>query len=165
MPLVFINVIDPVGAGFIDSLSRPGGNVTGFVAYEYGIAAKWLELLKAIAPGVTRVAILRDAAISAGMGQFAAIQTAAPSFRVEVSPVNLRDAAEIERGVAAFACSPNGGMIVTGSALSARARSRRSCISTRRARSKAARQEGEKPQAGDCDRDVGIGPIESQKGS
>jgi len=119
VPLVFMNVIDPVGAGFVDSLARPGGNVTGFVAYEYGISAKWLELLKQIVPGVTRVAILRDAAISAGTGQFGAIQTAAPSLRVEVSPVNVRDAAEIERGLSAFARSQNGGMIVTGSALSA----------------------------------------------
>jgi putative tryptophan/tyrosine transport system substrate-binding protein len=119
VPLMFINVIDPVGAGFVDSLARPGGNVTGFVAFEYGIAAKWLELLKEIMPSVKRVAILRDAAISAGTGQFAAIQTAAPRFRVEVSPVNVRDRTEIERDVTAFARSPNGGMIVTGSALAA----------------------------------------------
>ena len=105
MPIVFVNVADPVGAGFVDSLARPGGNVTGFIMFEYGISGKWLELLKEIAPSVTRVAVLRDPAMSAGTGQFGAIQAAAPSLGVEVSPVNVRDAGEIERAVAAFARS------------------------------------------------------------
>jgi putative ABC transport system substrate-binding protein len=117
VPVVFVIVPDPVGAGFVDSLSRPGGNATGFIQFEYGISGKWLELLKQIAPGVTRAAILRDPAISAGIGQFGAIQAVAPSLGVEVSPVNVRDANEIERAVAAFARSPNGGLIITGSAL------------------------------------------------
>jgi putative ABC transport system substrate-binding protein len=113
---VFPVVVDPVDAGFIDSLARPGGNATGFLLFEYSLSGKWLELLKQIAPGLTRVAVLRDPAISAGIGQFGAIQAVAPSLRVEVNPVNLRDAGEIERAVAAFARSPNGGLIVTGSA-------------------------------------------------
>jgi putative tryptophan/tyrosine transport system substrate-binding protein len=117
VPIVFVNTSDPVGAGFVESLARPGGNATGFLLYEYGISAKWLELLKEIAPRVTRAAVIRDAAIASGTGQWGAIQTAAPSFGVEVSPVNVRDAGEIERDVAAFARSPNGGMILTGSAL------------------------------------------------
>jgi putative ABC transport system substrate-binding protein len=117
VPIVFANVTDPVGAGFIDSLARPGGNVTGFTQFEYGISAKWLELLKQIAPGVTRVAVLRDPAIPSGIGQFGAIQSVAPSFGVELSPVNVRDATEIERAIAAFARSSNGGLIVTGSGL------------------------------------------------
>ncbi len=116
VPIVFPVVIDPVDAGFIDSLARPGGNATGFLLFEYSLSGKWLELLKQIAPGLTRVAVLRDPAISAGIGQFGAIQAVAPSLRVEVNPVNLRDAGEIERAVAAFARSPNGGLIVTGSA-------------------------------------------------
>ena len=110
-------VADPVGAGFVDSLARPGGNATGFIQFEYGMSGKWLELLKQIAPGVTRAAVLRDPAIPAGIGQFGAIQSVAPSFGVEVSPVDVRDAGEIERAVAAFARSPNGGLIVTASAL------------------------------------------------
>jgi putative ABC transport system substrate-binding protein len=110
-PWTTASVADPVGAGFVDSLARPGGNVTGF------IGAKWLELLKQIAPAVTRVAVIRDPAISAGTGQFGAIQSVAPSLAVEVSPINVRDAAEIERAVTAFARSPNGGLIVTGSGL------------------------------------------------
>jgi putative tryptophan/tyrosine transport system substrate-binding protein len=118
VPIVFANVPDPVGAGFVDSLARPGGNATGFLLFEYGISGKWVELLKQIAPGVTRVAVIRDPAISSGTGQFGAIQAVAPSLGVEVSPVNVRDAGEIERAVAAFARSPNGGLIVTGSALS-----------------------------------------------
>ena len=97
------SVADPVGAGFVDSLARPGGNATGFMQFEYGMSGKWLELLKEIAPGVTRAAVLRDPAITAGIGQFAAIQSVAPSLGVEVSPVNVRDAGEIERAVAAFA--------------------------------------------------------------
>ena len=103
VPIVFAIVPDPVGAGFVDSLARPGGNATGFMQFEYGLSAKWLELLKQIAPGVTRVAVLRDPAIPAGIGQFAVIQSVAPSFGVEVSPVNVRDAGEIERAIAAFA--------------------------------------------------------------
>ena len=114
MPIVFVNVPDPVGAGFVDSLARPGGNATGFIQFEYGISGKWLELLKEIAPGVTRAAVLRDPAIAAGIGQFGAIQAVAPSLGVEVSPVNVRDAGEIERAVAAFARASNGGLIVTG---------------------------------------------------
>ena len=117
VPIVFAIVPDPVGAGFVDSLARPGGNATGFMQFEYGISGKWLELLKEIAPGVTRAAVLRDPAISAGIGQFGAIQSVAPSFGVEVSPINVRDAGEIERAVAAFARSSNGGLIVTASAL------------------------------------------------
>jgi putative ABC transport system substrate-binding protein len=118
VPIVFVIVPDPVGAGFVDSLARPGGNATGFTSFEYGIGAKWVELLKEIAPRVTRVAVLRDPAITAGIGQFGAIQSVAPSVGVEVSPVNLRDAGEIERAVAAFASTPNGGLIITGSPLS-----------------------------------------------
>jgi putative tryptophan/tyrosine transport system substrate-binding protein len=116
VPIVFAIVADPVGAGYVDSLARPGGNATGFAALEYGLGGKWLELLKQIAPSVTRAAILRDPATS-GMGQFGAIQSVAPSLGVEVSPVNVRDAGEIERGIAEFARTPNGGLIVTGSAL------------------------------------------------
>jgi putative tryptophan/tyrosine transport system substrate-binding protein len=117
VPIVFTQTPDPVGAGLVNSLARPGGNATGFLLYEYGISAKWLELLKEIAPRVTRAAVIRDAAIASGTGQWGAIQTAAPSFGVEVSPVNVRDAGEIERDVAAFARSPNGGLILTGSTL------------------------------------------------
>jgi ABC-type uncharacterized transport system substrate-binding protein len=117
IPIVFTVVADPVGAGFVDSLARPGGNATGFITFEYGLAAKWPELLKEIAPGTTRAAVLRDPAITAGIGQFAAIQTAAPSLGMEIVPVNVRDPGEIERGVAAFARVPNGGVIVTGSPL------------------------------------------------
>jgi putative tryptophan/tyrosine transport system substrate-binding protein len=118
VPIVFAIVPDPVGAGFVDSLARPGGNATGFVSFDYGISGKWLELLKEIAPGVRRAAVLRDPAITAGIGQWGAIQTAAPSLGLEVSPLNVRDAAEIERAIMAFARSSNGGLIVTGSALS-----------------------------------------------
>jgi putative tryptophan/tyrosine transport system substrate-binding protein len=119
VPIVFAYVADPVGAGFVESLARPGGNATGFIQFEYGLSGKWVELLKEIAPHVMRVAVFRDHAISAGIGQFGAIQTAAPSLGLEVSAVNVRDAPEIERAVAAFARSVNGGLIVTGSALSA----------------------------------------------
>jgi putative ABC transport system substrate-binding protein len=118
VPIVFVGVSDPVGAGFVNSLSRPGGNVTGFMLYEYDLSAKWLELLKEIAPGVTRAAVLRDPAITSGIGQFAVIQYVSRSVGVEVSPVDVRDAPEIERGVAAFARSANGGLIVAGSPLS-----------------------------------------------
>jgi putative ABC transport system substrate-binding protein len=115
IPIVFTNVPDPVGAGFVDSLARPGGNATGFVVFEFSLAGKWLELLKLIAPSVTRAAVIRDPAISAGIGQWGAIQTAAPPFGVEVSPINVRDAGEIERAVAAFALSSNRGLILTTS--------------------------------------------------
>ena len=117
VPIVFAHAVDPVGAGFVDSLSRPGGNATGFVLFEYGISAKWLELLKEIAPSVARVAVLRDPAAAAGTGQFGAIQAVAPSFGVELSPVNVRDPAEIDRAVSAFARSANCGLIVTASPL------------------------------------------------
>ena len=116
VPIVFPVVVDPVGAGLVDSLARPGGNATGFLLFEYSLSAKWLELFKQIAPSVTRVPVLRDPATTAGIGQFGAIQTAAPSLGVEVSPVNVRDAGEIERAVTAFARAPNGGLIVTASA-------------------------------------------------
>ena len=116
VPIVFTVVIDPVGAGFVASLARPGGNATGFLMFEYGLSGKWLELLKQIAPGVTRVAVLRDPAIASGIGQFGALQAVAPSFGVELSPVDVRDAPEIERAVAAFARPCNGGLIVTASA-------------------------------------------------
>jgi putative ABC transport system substrate-binding protein len=119
VPIVFVNVADPVGAGFVNSLARPGGNVTGFAPFEFSISAKWVELLKEIAPRVTRAAVIRDAAGPSGNAQFAVIQAAAPSFGVEVRPVGVRDAPEIEPAVTAFARSPNGGLIVTGSALAA----------------------------------------------
>jgi putative tryptophan/tyrosine transport system substrate-binding protein len=112
VPIVFVIVPDPVGAGFVDSLARPGGNATGFTSFEYGLSAKWLELLKQIAPSVTRAGVLRDPALASGPAQFAAIQSMAPSLGVEVSPVN-----EIERAIAALARSANSGLIVTGSAL------------------------------------------------
>jgi putative ABC transport system substrate-binding protein len=118
IPIVFTIVPDPVGAGFVESLSRPGGNATGFLMFEYSLCGKWLELLKEIAPSVTRAAVLRDSADPSGIGQFATIQSVAPSVGVDVSPINLRDAAEIERAVAAFAQTANGGLIVTTSALS-----------------------------------------------
>jgi putative tryptophan/tyrosine transport system substrate-binding protein len=118
IPIVFPVISDPVGSGFVESLARPGGNVTGFTNFEYGLSAKWLELLKEMAPGVIRAAVLRDAANPAGIGQFGAIQSVAPSLGVEVSPINLRDAAEIERAVTAFSASASGGVIVTASALS-----------------------------------------------
>jgi putative tryptophan/tyrosine transport system substrate-binding protein len=117
IPIVFAIVPDPVGAGFVDSLARPGSNSTGFTSFEYSIGAKWLELLKQIAPEVTRVAIVHDPAITSGIGQWGAIQSVAPLLGVELSPVNVEDASEIERAVAAFARSANAGMIVTGSAL------------------------------------------------
>ena len=117
VPIVFTIVPDAVGAGFVESLARPGGNATGFTWFEYATSGKWLELLKQTAPGVTRVAVIRDPAIAAGIGQWGAIQTAAPSFGVEVTPVNVRDAGEIERAVTAFARSSNGGLILTASAL------------------------------------------------
>jgi putative tryptophan/tyrosine transport system substrate-binding protein len=122
VPIVVVLVIDPVGAGFVDSLQKPGGNATGFMLFEYSLSGKWLELLKQIAPTVTRAAVLRDPTIASGIGQFAAVQTVAPSLRVDLSAVDVRDAAEIERAVTAFARSPNGGLIVTASALTTRYR-------------------------------------------
>ena len=113
IPIVFVLVADPVGAGFVASQARPGGNATGFSFSEYGISGKWLELLKQIAPGVTRVAVLRDSADPAGTGQWGAIQSVAPSFGVELTPIGVRDPAEIERGIAEFTRSSNGGVIET----------------------------------------------------
>ena len=116
VPIVFVNVIDPVGAGYVARLARPGGNATGFTAFEYSLSGKWLELLKEIAPNVTRIAILRDPALAAGIGQFAAIQAMAPSsLGVELSPIDVRDGGEIERDVATFARESNGGLVVTAS--------------------------------------------------
>jgi putative ABC transport system substrate-binding protein len=122
VPIVFVLVIDPVGAGFVASLARPGGNATGFTAFEYGVSGKWLELLKEVAPGVTRVAVLRDPAVASGIGQFAAVQAVAPSLGVELSPVDTRDAPEIERAVTVFARSGNSGLIVTPSPVASRHR-------------------------------------------
>jgi len=116
VPIVFVLVPDPVGAGFVESLARPGGNATGFMQFEYSLSGKWLELLKEIAPSVTRAAVLRDAATTSGTGQYAAIQSVAPSLGIDVSPINVRDAPEIERAVTGFARSRNGGLIVTLSA-------------------------------------------------
>ncbi len=118
VPIVFNNVADPVGSGLVDSLARPGGNATGFVLFDYAFTAKWLELLKQIAPTVTRVAVLRDPALTAGIGQFAVIEYVAPSVGIEVTAINLRDARQIEQDVTKFANSPNSGLILTGSALS-----------------------------------------------
>src|SRR5262249_10223873 len=117
VPIVFAQVVDPVGAGFVESLARPGGNITGFSVFEYGISGKWLELLKEIAPGVTRVAVLRDSALATGSGQLGAIQSVAPSFKVELRLIDVRDVAEIERALEAFARASNGGLIVTASTL------------------------------------------------
>ena len=113
VPIVFAIVPDPLGAGFVKSLRRPGGNVTGFMQAEFNLSGKWLELLKEIAPRVTQVAVLRDPTITAGIGQFAVIQSVSPSLRVDVSPVDIRNATEIEREVASFARTPNGGLILT----------------------------------------------------
>jgi putative tryptophan/tyrosine transport system substrate-binding protein len=115
IPIVFANVPDPVGAGFVESLARPGGNATGFISFEYGISAKWLELLKEIAPGVKRVAVLRDPGLAVGPAMYGAIQLVASSFSVELRSVNLRDAAEIERAIVTLAASGNGGIIITAS--------------------------------------------------
>jgi putative ABC transport system substrate-binding protein len=117
VPIVFTQTPDPVGAGFVESLARPGGNATGFSIFDYSLGGKWLELLKQIAPGVTRVAVIRDSATPQGVGQFSALQSLAPSLSVEVTPVNARDASEIERAIAAVHRNPNSGLIVTGSNL------------------------------------------------
>jgi ABC-type uncharacterized transport system substrate-binding protein len=117
VPIVFVTVVDPVSSGFVDTLARPGGNITGFPLYEYSISGKWLQLLKEIAPHMTRAAVIRDPALTAGGGQLGVIQAVAPSVGVEVTPVNVRDAGEIERAITAFARSPNGGLVVTGSTL------------------------------------------------
>ena len=117
LPIVFAIIVDPVGSGFVNNMARPGGNATGFTAFDYGIGAKWLEVLKEIAPNVTRAAVIRDPAVAAGLGMWAAIQSVSPSVAIEVSPINMTDAGEIERAVAAFARDPNGSLIVTGSAL------------------------------------------------
>ncbi len=117
VPIVFAAVADPVGAGFVNSLARPGGNTTGFMAFEYSISGKWLELLKQIAPSVTRVAVLRDSSITSGIGQFGVIQAMAPLLMVEVSHVNVRDATEIERSIISFARFSNGGLIITAGGL------------------------------------------------
>jgi putative ABC transport system substrate-binding protein len=122
VPIVFALVIDPVGAGFVDSLPRPGGNATGFTVFEYGMSGKWLELLKQLSPAVTRAAVLRDPTIASGIGQFAAVQAVAPSLGVDLSAVDVRDAGEIERAITAFARSSNGGLIVTANALATRHR-------------------------------------------
>jgi ABC-type uncharacterized transport system substrate-binding protein len=114
LPIVFANVVDPVGAGFVASLARPGGNLTGFASHEFGFPIKWLELLKQIAPGITRAAVLRDPSISALIGQFAAIQGVAPSFGVELTPIDIRDADEFQRAVAAYVRGPTDGFIVLG---------------------------------------------------
>jgi putative tryptophan/tyrosine transport system substrate-binding protein len=119
VPIVFTMVADPVGAGLVESLAHPGGNTTGFTLYEYNMSAKWLELLKEIAPGVKRVAVIREAGTAAGTGQFAGIQAGAPGLRLELSPIGVRDVGEMERAVTAFAHSANGGLIVTGSAQAA----------------------------------------------
>ena len=116
LPIVFVRVSDPVGAGVVDTLARPSGNVTGFMNFEYSLSGKWLEVLKQIVPRLTRAAVLRDAANPAGTAQFGAIRTTASSLGIDVSPIGIRDADEIERGVANFARSPNGGLIVTPSA-------------------------------------------------
>jgi putative tryptophan/tyrosine transport system substrate-binding protein len=117
VPIVFVIVPDPVSAGFVDSLARPGGNASGFLMFEYSISAKWLELLKQIAPDVMQVAVLRDPSLTASVAQLAAIQSVAPSFRVELTPVNVRDVGEIERGITKFARGSNAGLIVTASPL------------------------------------------------
>ena len=122
IPIVFTETSDPVGAGFVESLARPGGNVTGFLTFEFGMGSKWLELLKQIAPDIRRVAVLRDASIPSGTGQWGAIQSVAPSFGVELRAMDVHDTGEIERAIAAFARPPNGGMIVTASARTLRHR-------------------------------------------
>jgi putative tryptophan/tyrosine transport system substrate-binding protein len=117
VPIVFAAVADPIGAGYVETMARPGGNATGFLQFEYSLSGKWPELLKQIAPSVTRVAVLRDPNITSGIGQFAVIEATAPSLGLEVSAIDVRDAKEIERAIAAFAHAPNGGLILTASAL------------------------------------------------
>jgi putative ABC transport system substrate-binding protein len=117
VPIVFVQIADPVGSGLVESLAQPGGNATGFTLFEYGLSGKWLELLKEVAPGVTRAAVLRDTSIPGGTGQLGAIQSVASSFGVELRPIGVRDAGEIERAVTAFAHGSNGGLIVTASVL------------------------------------------------
>jgi putative ABC transport system substrate-binding protein len=119
VPIVFVQVADPVGAGFVDSLAHPGGNATGILLFEYSLSGKWVELLKEIMPSLTRAAVLRDAALSGGVGQFAVIQSVAPTFGIDASPVNVSKASEIERSLAAFARGGDGGLIITASALAA----------------------------------------------
>jgi len=114
VPIVFVSIIDPVGAGFVESLARPGGNATGFTLFEYSLSGKWLELLKEIAPGVTRAAVLRDPAVGSGTGQYAIIQAVAQSLGVELRPIDVRDPGEIERAIVTFARVPNGGLIIVG---------------------------------------------------
>ena len=133
IPIVFAIVIDPVGAGFVASMAQPGGNATGFTVYEYSMSGKWLELLKEIAPGVTRAAVLRDPAVASGIGQFGAVQIVAPALGVQLTPVDVRDAGEIERAIAAFARGSNGGVIVTAGTL---ATAHRELIATVAARHK-----------------------------
>jgi putative ABC transport system substrate-binding protein len=115
IPIVFTSVADPVGAGFVETLAHPGGNITGFSLFEYTLSGKWLELLKEIAPGVTRALVLRDATVGSGVGQYAIIQAVAPSLQVELRPIDERDPGEIERAIVTFAQSPNGGLIIAGS--------------------------------------------------
>jgi putative ABC transport system substrate-binding protein len=117
VPIVFVNATDPVGGGFVESLARPGGNATGFILMEYGTSAKWLELLKEVAPGTNRVGVLRDPTIAAGAGQFGAIQAVAPALGVELYPLSMRDVADIERSIGTFARDTNSGLIVTASVL------------------------------------------------
>jgi putative tryptophan/tyrosine transport system substrate-binding protein len=131
VPIVFVNVIDPVGAGFVASLAQPGGNATGFTIFEYSMSGKWLELLKEIGPRVTRAAVVRDAAVASGIGQFGAIQAVAPSLGVELHPIDPRDASEIERAITAFASRPNGGLVVTATNLAAIHRSEIIALATR----------------------------------
>jgi putative tryptophan/tyrosine transport system substrate-binding protein len=115
VPIVFVLIVDPVGAGFVETLAHPGGNITGFMNFEYTLSGKWLELLKEIAPGVTRAAVLRDSAVGSGAGQYAIIQAVAPSLRVELRPIEVRDPSEIERAIVTFAQTPNGGLIIAAS--------------------------------------------------
>jgi len=112
VPIVFVGIVDPVGAGFVESLARPGGNTTGFTPFEYSLSGKWLELLKEIAPGVKRAAVLRDPTVGSGVGQYAIIQAVAPSLGVELRPIDVREPAEIERAIVTFAQVPNGGLII-----------------------------------------------------
>src|SRR3974377_1737742 len=122
VPIVFVSVADPVGACFVDTMAHPGGNATGFIQFEYSLSGKWLELLKEIAPAVTRVAVIRDPSISTSIGQFAVIQSVAPSLGVDVRPVNLKVPSEVERTVSAFAKPPNGGLIITAGGITFRER-------------------------------------------